>query len=118
MNNQLISLHYEVGNCRHKAAMFSALLEAAGIDHNIQQMSDHPLIDIKLPSEHLQIDFAKAMHIEVEKGKNKQKWMVKGKDIDHAPTCSLRELENHPDFQEGMNKILLQKAIENASKTE
>jgi hypothetical protein len=118
----LLSLHYNAGNCRHRAAMLSGLLEAAGIKHEIEQ-GVHPLIFIELPKEELWIHFSSNTHISVKKNNTQHNWSIGVEGVKYnssrhpgvsetdTPLKSLKALKKQPEFKEGTNRILLEKAI-------
>jgi len=119
------SLKYNQGNCRHRTAMFSALLEAAGIEHNVYSglLSIHPSVKIKLPQEKIIVDFGGSMTIRVKKHGTEQRWFLDWEKVEHnssnalgmieiTPTEKLKALGNNQEFKDGMNQFLFKKAIE------
>ncbi len=121
----LVSLHYNEGNCRHRAAMFSALLEAAGISHEIQEMGNggHTYVHIPLPKEHIRVDFDEEekgnyISIFVERENQLHGWNVYRNRIRHNKGRGLhgalkeediRDLEQLPEFRDGMNRLILER---------
>ena len=121
-----IALDYNEGNCRHRAAMFSALLEAAGIGHEIRRGSNgaHPYVHIQLPNEHIQIDFNKRngnpyTGITIKNGATLHSWeLYENGVIKHdimgllhgeLDDDDIAEVEQLPEFEKGMNRLILEK---------
>lgn len=121
-----LALHYDEGNCRHRAAMFSALLAAAGIRHEIQEdySGKHPYIHLELPNEHVRMDFngdelGNYIDITVENGDTLHRWELHKDGVVHdimgivhgeLSEEDIHDIEQLPEFEAGMNRLLLEKA--------
>ncbi|MCD6522289.1 MAG: hypothetical protein J7K68_00940 [Candidatus Diapherotrites archaeon] len=124
-----LPLIHDKGNRRHRVAMLSALLEAAEIEHKVvPSLSNiHPYIQIELPKEKISIDFGAGKHanIVIERNGKEHKWYLSGDKIEHfkknipvydpelkTPKEELEELQYTEDFWDGLNGLLIKKALE------
>jgi hypothetical protein len=114
--------------------LLSALFEATGINHTIQQggLPDyHPIIRVEDKNldnnEEILVDFNGSFihgdnkpetwaYVDSKKNNKHYVWQIFGKDIlcsshRNLEKVSIEAMKKHPDFQDGINKAVLQKMV-------